>query len=208
MPKRTICSLRLITALLLLICNSPARYGANLVIHSATKFIDGQGRVLGGIVAGDHERIADIRTFCRSTGPALSPFNAWLLSKSLETLAVRLDRHCQNALALAEYLQTREEISKVNYPFLPSHPAVDIARKQMNMGGGIVTFELKGGLEAGRNFLNSIKLLSLSANLGDTAQYCYASCIYYPLSGAGRGPLANWYYQWSGAHFCRIRAYR
>ncbi|MEM1322140.1 MAG: aminotransferase class I/II-fold pyridoxal phosphate-dependent enzyme [Bacteroidota bacterium] len=146
----------------------PAHYGADLIVHSATKFIDGQGRVVGGIVAGKAEQIAEVRAFCRSTGPALSPFNAWLLSKSLETLAVRLDRHCQNAMVMAEFLQSRDEISRVNYPFLDSHPAQAIAKKQMKMGGGLVTFELKGGLAAGRRFLDQLQLLSLSANLGDT----------------------------------------
>jgi len=148
---------------------NPAKFGADLVTHSATKFIDGQGRVLGGAVAGSEELIWKIRKFNRQTGPALSPFNAWVLSKSLETLAVRMDRHCENATKLAEYLQTRTDfISKVNYPFLPSHPAHEIAKKQMKLGGGIVTFELKGGVEGGRAFLDRLKMLSLSANLGDT----------------------------------------
>ena len=146
----------------------PTKFGAELIIHSATKFIDGQGRVLGGLVAGTKELVHEVRNFCRSTGPSLSPFNAWILSKSLETLPVRMDRHCSNALELANWLSTQDEIQKVNYPFLDSHPAYEIARRQMKMGGGIVTFELKGGLEHGRRFLNNIQLLSLSANLGDT----------------------------------------
>jgi O-succinylhomoserine sulfhydrylase len=146
----------------------PGRFGAHLITHSATKFIDGQGRVLGGVVAGNKDLIAEVRKFCRSSGPSLSPFNAWVLSKSLETLAVRLDRHCENALALAQYLQTNEHVLKVTYPFLDTHPACDIAKQQMKKGGGLVTFEVKGGLEQGRRFLNSIQLLSLSANLGDT----------------------------------------
>ncbi len=146
----------------------PARYGADLITHSATKFIDGQGRVLGGVVAGDKERIAEVRKFCRSTGPSLSPFNAWVLSKSLETLAVRLDRHCENALALALFLQKHHQVGKVVYPFLDSHPACEIAKRQMKKGGGLVTFEIKGGLEQGRKFLDSLEMCSLSANLGDT----------------------------------------
>ena len=146
----------------------PARWGADLISHSATKFIDGQGRVLGGVVAGSKEHIAEVRRFCRSTGPALSPFNAWVLSKSLETLAVRMDRHCANAAALAEYLPTLTQVVRVNYPFSDSHPAVVIARKQMSQGGGLVTFEIKGGLERGIRFLNAVKMCSLSANLGDT----------------------------------------
>lgn len=146
----------------------PAKFGADLIIHSATKFIDGQGRVLGGVVTGKDELVGEVKRFCRSTGPALSPFNAWILSKSLETLAVRMDRHCANALALAKFLETHEQVSKVNYPFLDSHPTATIARKQMSQGGGLVTFEVKNGLEQGVKFLNSIKMLSLSANLGDT----------------------------------------
>ncbi len=146
----------------------PARFGADLITHSSTKFLDGQGRVLGGIVAGRADLLVDIKKFCRSTGPSLSPFNAWLLSKSLETLAVRLDRHCDNALALAKYLSAHDEVQMVRYPFLDTHPAAAIARKQMKNGGGLVTFEVKGGLEQGRRFLDALQMLSLSANLGDT----------------------------------------
>ena len=146
----------------------PAHFGADLIIHSATKFIDGQGRVLGGVVAGKQAYVDEVRKFCRSTGPSLSPFNAWLLSKSLETLAVRMDRHCDNALGLANWLKDQPSIAAVNYPFLPDHPAYEIAKKQMKKGGGIVTFELAGGLEQGRCFLDNVQLCSLSANLGDT----------------------------------------
>ncbi len=146
----------------------PARFGADLVSHSATKFIDGQGRVLGGVVCGNKELIAEIRRFGRNTGPTLSTFNAWILSKSLETLHVRMDRHCTNALALAERLSQHPQISKVNYPFLQSHPSHQIAKNQMKQGGGLVTFELKDGLRAGQHLLNHIKMCSLSANIGDT----------------------------------------
>ncbi|MCC6282366.1 MAG: aminotransferase class V-fold PLP-dependent enzyme [Saprospiraceae bacterium] len=146
----------------------PAAFGADLITHSSTKFLDGQGRVLGGLVAGRADLLAEIKKFCRSTGPSLSPFNAWLLSKSLETLAVRLDRHCDNALALAKYLSSHDEVQQVRYPFLESHPAHAVARKQMKNGGGLVTFEVKGGLEQGRRFLDALQMLSLSANLGDT----------------------------------------
>ncbi len=146
----------------------PVRFGADLVTHSATKYIDGQGRVLGGLVVGSIALIAEVRKFCRSTGPSLSPFNAWILSKSLETLAVRLDRHCENALSLAHFLEKHPQVSKVTYPFLDTHPACDIAKKQMKKGGGLVCFEVHGGLEQGRRFLDSIEMLSLSANLGDT----------------------------------------
>lgn len=147
---------------------NPIQFGADLVIHSATKLIDGQGRVLGGVVAGRADLIREIYLFSRNTGPAMSPFNAWVLSKSLETLAVRLDRHCENALKVAEFLETHPNVSMVKYPFLKSHPQYEIAKKQMKQGGNIVAFEIKGGIDSGRKFLNTIKMCSLSANLGDT----------------------------------------
>ena len=146
----------------------PIDFGADLVIHSATKWIDGQGRVLGGIVLGKKELIQDIYLFCRSTGPALSPFNAWVLSKSLETLDVRMERHAGNALKIATALENHPAIEWLKYPYLPSHPQYLIAIKQMKNGGGIVCFNLKGGIEAGRSFLNNLKMLSLTANLGDS----------------------------------------
>jgi len=126
----------------------PMNFGAHLVTHSATKFIDGQGRVVGGLVAGKEEHLAPVQRFLRNTGPALSPFNAWILSKSLETLAVRMDRHCANALALATWMQKLEMVRNVRYPFLSSHPGSTIAKKQMSLGGGLLTFEMAGGLAA------------------------------------------------------------
>lgn len=146
----------------------PAQFGADLVVHSATKWLDGQGRVLGGIVLGNKKLIHEIYLFCRSTGPSLSPFNAWVLSRSLETLEVRMERHVSNALYLAEKLEHHPSISWLKYPFLPSHPQYSIAKKQMKNGGGLFCFELKGGLESGRKFLDSLKMLSRTANLGDT----------------------------------------
>ena len=146
----------------------PAKFGADIVAHSATKFIDGQGRCIAGAVLGTKEIIQKIRFFARHTGPALSPMNSWILSKSLETLAVRMDKHCDNALKLAEFLESHEEVEFAKYPFLPSHPQFELAKKQMKLGGGIVTFEVKGGIERGRKFLDALKMLSLSANLGDT----------------------------------------
>ncbi|SFR88422.1 trans-sulfuration enzyme family protein [Maribacter stanieri] len=146
----------------------PIKFGADLVIHSGTKLMDGQGRVLAGITVGSAELMDKVYRFSRITGPALSPFNAWVLSKSLETLAIRVDRHCENALKLAEYLEAHENINWVKYPFLKSHPMYEVAKKQMKAGGCVVAFEVKGGLDAGREFFNSIKLLSLSANLGDS----------------------------------------
>lgn len=146
----------------------PIKFGANLVIHSATKYIDGQGRVLGGLIAGDKNLINEIKAFARHSGPAMSPFNAWVLSKSLETLAVRMDRHAENALILAEWLEKHSQVEWVKYPFLPSHPQYAVAKKQMKSGGGVVSFSVKGGLDKGRNFLNKLEMISMSANLGDT----------------------------------------
>ncbi|ESU29578.1 cystathionine beta-lyase/cystathionine gamma-synthase [Flavobacterium limnosediminis JC2902] len=147
---------------------NPIQFGADLVVHSATKLIDGQGRVLGGITVGREDLIREIYLFSRNTGPALSPFNAWVLSKSLETLPVRVEKHCENALKVAEFLENHPNVNKVKYPFLKSHPQYEIAKKQMRLGGNIVAFEIKGGIEAGRKFLDKIQLCSLSANLGDT----------------------------------------
>lgn len=146
----------------------PIKWGAHLVTHSATKFIDGQGRVIGGAVVGSKELIKEIRYFTRHTGPSMSPFNAWVLSKSLETLALRMDKHCSNAMELAKALESNSQISKVKYPHLPSHPQYKLAQKQMKLGGGLVTFELKGGLDQGRRFLDSLKMISHTPNLGDS----------------------------------------
>ncbi len=146
----------------------PIAFGADIVVHSATKLIDGQGRVLGGVAVGRADLIREIYLFARNTGPAMSPFHAWVLSKSLETLAVRVERHCENALKVAEFLENHPQVNWVKYPFLKSHPKYEVAKAQMKLGGNIVAFEVKGGIEAGRNFLNRIKMCSLSANLGDT----------------------------------------
>ena len=146
----------------------PIDFGAHLVVHSATKWIDGQGRVLGGVIVGNKDLIKQIYLFVRNTGPSISPFNAWILSKSLETLDVRMERHSKNALDLAIALQGHHKISWLKYPFLPTHPQYGIAVKQMKNGGAMVCFELKGGLESGKEFLNNLKMLSLTANLGDT----------------------------------------
>ena len=145
----------------------PIKFGADLSIHSATKYIDGQGRVVGGLITGKQDLIDEIEQYARHSGPAMSPFNAWILSKSLETLAVRMDRHSQNAFKLAKYLEDSSEVKSVKYPFLESHPDYDIALKQMKAGGGIVSFTVKGGLERGRKFLDQLKMASLTANLGD-----------------------------------------
>jgi O-succinylhomoserine sulfhydrylase len=146
----------------------PIKLGADISIHSATKFIDGQGRTLGGIILGSNKLIKEIEGFARHSGPAMSPFNAWLLSKSLETLAVRMDRHCENALKVAKFLEAQSSVKKVMYPFLKSHPQYEIAKKQMKQGGGIVTLVIHGGVAAASAFMDKLKMFSISANLGDT----------------------------------------
>ncbi|MBC8110175.1 MAG: aminotransferase class I/II-fold pyridoxal phosphate-dependent enzyme, partial [Verrucomicrobia bacterium] len=146
----------------------PTDFGADIVTHSATKWIDGQGRVLGGAIVGKGDLIKEMRFFSRHTGPSMSPFNAWILSKSLETLAVRMEKHCENALKLAQFLETQTQVEKVIYPFLTSHPQYVLAKQQMKMGGGMVSFVLKGGLEEAQNFLNALQMISLTSNLGDT----------------------------------------
>lgn len=146
----------------------PLQFGIDIVIHSATKYIDGQGRVMGGVIVGSSENMKKIEPFMRNAGPTLSPFNAWVLSKSLETLSVRMDRHCQNAESLAIWLQNQNKVKKVNYPFLASHPNQNVAKSQMKAGGGIVSFELKGGYADAVNLINHTQLFSISPNLGDT----------------------------------------
>ena len=150
------------------VLQNPIAFGAHLVSHSATKWMDGQGRVLGGVVVGNADLIREIYLFCRNTGPSLSPFNAWVLSKSLETLAVRIEKHCDNALHIAKKLEGHNKIKWVRYPHLSSHPQYNIAVKQMAKGGGILCFELAGGKESGIKFLDALQLLSLTPNLGDT----------------------------------------
>ncbi len=146
----------------------PIGYGADIVIHSATKYMDGQGRVLGGVVVGKESLIREIYLFNRITGASLSPFNAWILSKSMETLPLRMDRHCDNALKVARFLEGQKGILQVKYPFLESHPNYAIAKKQMKLGGGIVAFTLEGGLQKGAQFLNKLNMIKISANLGDS----------------------------------------
>lgn len=150
------------------ILQQPIKWGADIVIHSTTKFMDGQGRTLGGLIVASNELIEKVKAFARHSGPAMSPFNAWVISKSIETLDVRMERHCKNALEIAQRLSNLSGISWVKYPFLSSHPDYEIAKKQMSAGGGLVSFEISGGLESGRQFLDKLKLFSLTANLGDT----------------------------------------
>ncbi|WP_158860552.1 trans-sulfuration enzyme family protein [Lunatibacter salilacus] len=146
----------------------PAKWGAHIVTHSATKFIDGQGRVLGGLILGEKKYIEEVQFFMRHTGPSLSPFNAWVLAKSMETLAVRMDRHCENALKIAQYFQDSKELEFVKYPFLPTHPQYDLAKKQMKHGGGIITLTLKGGLPRAQRFIDQLQMITVTANLGDS----------------------------------------
>ncbi|MFM7838836.1 MAG: trans-sulfuration enzyme family protein [Chitinophagaceae bacterium] len=146
----------------------PLHWGADLVLHSATKFLDGQGRVLGGVVVGPQTLIHPLYLFLRNTGPSLSPFNAWILTKSLETLFIRMEKHAQNALQLAQQLQHHPKISWLKYPYLENHPQYAIAKKQMTNGGGLLTFEIKGGLVSGQQFLNALKMISVTNNLGDS----------------------------------------
>jgi O-succinylhomoserine sulfhydrylase len=150
------------------IVSNPADLGADLVVHSATKYIDGQGRVLGGVLCGKKNLIAEIRFFARHTGPSMSPFNAWILSKSIETLELRVEKHCDNAMKLAQKLEGNPALNKVNYPFLPSHPQYELAKKQMKMGGAIVTIDVNGGFEAVNEMSKHLKIASISPNLGDT----------------------------------------
>ena len=146
----------------------PAKWGAHIVTHSATKYIDGQGRVLGGLILGKQDLIKEVQFFTRHTGPSISPFNAWILAKSMETLAVRMDRHCGNALKVAAYFEGNKEIEFVKYPFLPSHPQFELAKKQMSQGGGIITLTLKGGIQRAQRFIDGLQMISVTANLGDS----------------------------------------
>lgn len=150
------------------ILQKPLLLGADVSLHSATKYIDGQGRTLGGVILGSEDLITRIRAFARHTGPALSPMNAWVLSKSLETLEVRIERHSSSALEIARRLEQHEKVNIVKYPHLQSHPQFEIAKRQMKLGGGLITFEHKDGLEGGKRFLDGLKMFSLTANLGDT----------------------------------------
>lgn len=169
----------------------PLEFGFDLSIHSATKYMDGQGRVLGGVVIGKQDLINEMMFFIRHTGPAMSAFNAWTISKSLETLPLRMDRHCENALALAEALESNPEIAVVKYPFLPSHPQYELAKKQMKGGGGIVTFEVKGGKERAFKFIDALKMILYTSNLGDSRSIAThpATTTHAKLSDAERAEL-------------------
>ena len=150
------------------ILQRPLQLGADIVIHSATKYIDGQGRVLGGAVLGSKKNLESVYQFLRTAGPTLSAFNAWIFLKGLETLKIRMDAHSANALALACWLETQPNVQRVFYPGLPSHPQHQLAMKQQKTGGGIVSFEVKGGKAAAWRVIDNTRLLSITANLGDT----------------------------------------
>jgi O-succinylhomoserine sulfhydrylase len=147
----------------------PIDLGADLVIHSATKYLDGQGRVLGGAILGKRDLVMDgIYGFLRTAGPCLSPFNAWVLLKGLETLRIRMEAQSQSALELARWLQAHPRVQKVYYPGLPSHPQYELAARQQRSGGAVVSFEIKGGREAAWSIVDSTRMISITANLGDT----------------------------------------
>jgi O-succinylhomoserine sulfhydrylase len=150
------------------ILQSPLLLGADIVIHSATKYIDGQGRALGGAVLGSKQNMENVYGFLRTAGPTMSPFNAWVFLKGLETLKLRMDAHSANALELARWLEAQPNVARVFYPGLPSHPQHKLALKQQKTGGGIVSFEVKGGKEAAWRVIDNTRLLSITANLGDT----------------------------------------
>jgi len=147
----------------------PGEFGADVVVYSATKHIDGQGRCLGGVVLGSEEFVEEIlKPFLRHTGPALSPFNAWVMLKGLETLELRVARHCASAATIADFLEGHDQVTRVIYPFLASHPGVALAKQQMTAGGGIVTFDIEGGKDGAFRFLNGLKIVDISNNLGDS----------------------------------------
>jgi len=147
---------------------NPSKFGAHLVCHSATKFIDGQGRTMGGAVLGPKDIINGVRIMARQIGTTLSPFNGWILSKSLETLAIRMEKHCDNAMKLANFLSQHKDVKSVNYPFLKNFPQYKLAKKQMKLGGGVVTFDLKGGKKGCMKFIDNLQMVSISSNLGDS----------------------------------------
>jgi O-succinylhomoserine sulfhydrylase len=147
----------------------PMEFGADVVVHSSTKFIDGQGRALGGIILCREDYLKDhLQLFLRNTGPSISPFNAWIHLKSLETLELRVRAHCANATRIADYLAREDKVRRVLYPFREDHPQHKLAREQMSGGGGVVTFEVEGGKEAAFRLANALKLIDVSNNLGDT----------------------------------------
>ena len=151
------------------VLQKPLELGADIVIHSATKYLDGQGRCVGGAIVGGLDLLdKEIYPYLRTGGPTMSPFNAWVFHKGLETLGVRMRAHSENALGLAQWLETQEWVGRVHYPGLPSHPQHELAKRQQKSGGGIVSFEVKGGKDEAWRLIDSTRMLSITANLGDT----------------------------------------
>jgi O-succinylhomoserine sulfhydrylase len=166
----------------------PMDLGADLVMHSATKFIDGQGRAIGGVVLGKRRLIEEIRQFARHTGPTMSPFNAWIFSNSVDTLDLRVQRHSETALTVSKFLESRGDVHYVRYPHLSSHPQYEVARKQMRWGGGLIAFDVSGGLDRAQRLLDALKLCTLTTNLGDVRTIAThpATTTHSALSDAGR----------------------
>jgi O-succinylhomoserine sulfhydrylase len=151
------------------ILQRPLELGADLVIHSATKHLDGQGRVLGGAILGSRKLVMEhVFPFLRTAGPSLSPFNAWVILKGLETLDLRMRAHCAGALEMARWLERQPAVARVHYPWLESHPQHALAKRQQKGGGAVLSFELKGGRDAAFRLINATRLVSITANLGDT----------------------------------------
>lgn len=149
------------------VLQKPLALGADIVIHSATKFIDGQGRCLGGAVLGSAELMKEVVGFLRTAGPTMSPFNAWVFLKGLETLRLRMNAHCQSAQYLAEWLDQQDQVKRVYYAGLPSHPQHQLAKQQQTAFGAVVSFEVKGGKDAAWRFIDATQMISITANLGD-----------------------------------------
>jgi O-succinylhomoserine sulfhydrylase len=170
----------------------PMESGAHIVVHSSTKYIDGQGRCLGGVILCGQDFLKNhLQVFLRNTGPSISPFNAWVHLKSLETLDLRMRAHCENALAVANFLAEQGKIARVLYPFRADHPQVALARAQMEGGGGVVTFDIAGGKDAAYRFANALELIDISNNLGDTKSLIThpATTTHQRLSPAARADL-------------------
>src|SRR6202000_2952406 len=170
----------------------PMEFGAHVVVHSSTKYIDGQGRALGGVILCRQDFLDEhLQPFLRNTGPSISPFNAWLHLKSLETLDLRMRAHCDNAARVADFLAEQKKIKRVLYPFRPDHPQHNLARAQMDGGGGVVTFEVEGGKEGAFRLENALQLIDVSNNLGDTKSLIThpATTTHQRLSPQARGEL-------------------
>ncbi len=173
-------------------CQKPFELGADIVVYSTTKHIEGQGRTLGGCILGSEKFIKEtVVPFYRHTGPALSPFNAWIILKSLETFALRMERQCANALKIAQFLETQSKIEKTLYPQLKSHPQFELAQRQMKNGGAMIAFEIKGDKKDAFNFMNRLKIIDISNNLGDSKSLVThpASTTHYSMGAEERAKI-------------------